>query len=278
MITAETFALGERQLGKQVHLHDGVWWVKTAPFYFKPVHEFHPFAPRCAKPHPLQALMGYSHQVAAPSQATRLLRSNILQGEDLQNFSLERLPGKKRNNVRQSIRNCRVQHVMDIEPFLDEMKRINISQALRFEATDGKGDYLPAAYYEQQTAQWREDMLKLFRHPGHRFIGAFVEDKLAAYVDLIEIETTWMFGAVKSSDDYLPYRPVDALYFTILTMASQCEDCQRVVNGGGNERESLTHFKSQFLLKSVLCPYYSRTLLPLETLRKLRNRIKRLRG
>lgn len=270
MITVETFAREEQRLGKQVHFHDGVWWVKTAPFYFKPIHEFHPIAPKSAKPHPWRALMGYSHQVADPSQATRHLRCNILQGDDLRSFSLDRLLPPKRRIVRQGIKNCRVEHVIDVEPLLDEMKSINISQALRFEAADGKGDYLPAAYYEQQTAKWREDMLKIFRHPGHRFMGAFVEDKLAAYVDLIQIEDTWMFGAVKSSDDYLSYRPVDALYFTILTMASQCPECNRVVNGGGDERESLTRFKSQFLLKSVLCPYYSRILLPMEKLRKLR--------
>lgn len=274
MITVDTFAQEEQRLGKTVHFHGGVWWVKTAPFYFKPIHEFHPIAPKSAKPHPWLALMGYSHQVADPSQATRHLKCNILQGDDLRYFSLERLPGKKRNQVRQSVKNCRVEHVSDVEPLLEEMKSINISQALRFEAMEGKGDFLPAVYYEQNTAKWREDMLKIFRHPGHRFMGAFVADQLAAYVDLIQIEDTWVFGAVKSSDDYLSYRPVDALYFSILTMASQCLDCQRVVNGGGDERESLTHFKSQFLLKSVLCPYFSRTLLPMENLRKLRDAIR----
>lgn len=274
MITVESFAQGERQLGKSVHLHDGVWWVKTAPFYFKPILEFHPIALKSAKPHPWLALMGYSHQVADPSQATRHMKWNILQGDDLRHYSLERLPGKKRNQVRQSVNSCRVEQVSNIESLLEEMKIINISQALRFEASDGKGDFLPPAYYERNTAKWRQDMLKIFRHPGHWFMGAFVADKLAAYVDLIQIEDTWMFGAVKSRDDYLSYRPVDALYFTILIMASQCQDCNRVVNGGGdNERETLTHFKSQFLLKPMVCPYYSRTLLPLDKLRKLRERI-----
>ena len=274
MITEELFAREDLRLGKTVYYHDGIWWVKTAPFYYKPINEFHPMPPKSAKPHPLRALMGYSHQVPDHSQATRHLRYNVLQGDDLRRFSLEHLPSPKRRVVRQGIKNCRVEHVTNIEPLLEEMKNTNVSQALRFEAMGGKGDYLPADYYEKHTLKWREDMLKIFRHPGHWFMGAFVGDKLAAYVDLVQIEDTWMFGAVKSSDDYLSFRPVDALYFTILTMASHCPDCNRVVNGGGDERESLTRFKSQFLLKSMLCPYYSRTLLPMEKLRQLRKLIK----
>ena len=50
-------------------------------------------------------------------------------------------------------------------------------------------------------------------------------------------------------------------------MASQCDVCKKVVNGGGfDERESLTFFKSQFLLTPVDLPYYTRTLLPIESL------------
>lgn len=270
MIAEETFACEEGRLGQQVHLHDGVWWVRAAPLYYKPVDEFRPFAPGSAKPHPLRALLGYSHQVPDSDQATRLIRRNVLQGDDLEGFSLERLGGKKRNQVRMGLRDCRVEALSQSDALFEQMKLINISQARRFEAVGESGTFLPPEHYELHTSQWREGIERLFSHQGHQFVGAFVGDTLAAYVDLIQIENTWAFGAVKSGDEFLKHRPVDTLYFTILSMASQSEGCTRVVNGGPDgERASLTHFKEQFLLRVVSVPYYSWTLLPMERLRSL---------
>lgn len=272
MISETTFAQEERRLGKQVHCHDGVWWVRTAPFYYKPVCEFRPFAPGRARPHPLKALLGYSHQVPDAVQGTRCGRWNVIQGEDLRGFSLERLRGKRRNLVRAGLRDCRVEFVDPVDPLLEEVRAINISQAKKFEQAEAYGTFLPSEYYEIHADRWREDMRRIFGHAGHRFVGAFVGDRLAAYVDLIQVEDVWMFGAVKSLQDDLPHRPIDALYFTILHQAAQSTECNRVVNGGGeDERESLVHFKGEFFLKPTVIPYYTRTRLPLDKLRRLRD-------
>lgn len=274
MISEETFAKEESRLGKQVHFHDGVWWVKIAPFYYKPVHEFRPFSPKSVRPHPLKALGGYSHQVSDSTQANRYVRWNVIQGDDLRLFSLERLNGKRRNMVRGGMRDCQVKMVDQIGELLEEIRVINVSQAMKFENAGEGGTFLPSEYYNIHEAKWREDMLKIFSHKGHQLVGAFVEDKLVAYIDLIKNEDTWMFGAVKSNDEYLKHRPVDAMYFNILSMAVQDSECKRVVNGGGyDERESLTRFKGEFFLKPVSLPYYSQTLLPLDGLRKLKSRL-----
>ena len=275
MISEETFAKEEKRLGKQIHLHDGVWWVRAAPFYYKPVHEFRPFPPKSARPHPLEALLGYSHQVPDSAQATRCVRMNVLEGNDLSSFSLDRIRGKRRNLVRMGIKNCRIEALTQSDALLDQMRLINISQAKKMESSGESGTFLPPEYYELHASKWREETLKLFSHQGHQFIGAFVGDTLAAYINLVMIEDTWLFGAVKSCNEYLPHRPMDALYFTALSMASQRGECSRVVNGGGNERESLQHFKREFLLTPVSVPYYSWTLLPIEWLRSLQSRITR---
>jgi hypothetical protein len=176
--------------------------------------------------------------------------------------------------VRGGMRDCQVKIVDQIGELLEEMRVINISQAIKFENAGESGTFLPSEYYDKQAAKWREDMLKIFSHKGHQFVGAFAGGKLAAYIDLIKIEDTWMFGAVKSNDEYLKHRPVDAMYFNILSMAAQDSECKRVVNGGGyDERESLTRFKGEYFLKPVSLPYYSQTLLPLDRLRKLKSRL-----
>jgi len=278
LISEETFAQEEKRLGKQVHFHDGVSWVRTALFYFKPVHEFRPFPPKSARPHPLKALLGYSHQVPDPTQATRCLRQNVLEGENLRRFSLDCLKPAKRRAIRRGLKDCVIELYRPSEQNLEHMRLINISQAKRFEGSGESGTFQPAEYYELHATQWREGIIRLFSHQGHQFIGAFVGDTLAAYVDLIQVEDTWIFGAVKSCNEYLQHRPVDALYFSILSMASQSGDCSRVVNGGPDgERKSLTYFKEEFLLRVVSVPYYSRTFLPMERLRSLQSRITRRR-
>lgn len=275
MISEETFAREEKARGKPVHCHDGVWWVKQAPFYCKPIHEYRPFPPKSARPHPLKALVGFSHQVPDPAQATRFVRMNVLQGEDLRNFSLERIKSKRRNLVRMGMKQCRIEALTQSDALLEQMRQINIMQARKLESAGGGGSFLSSDYYDRHAARWREETQSLFRHPGHRFIGAFVGDALAAYVNLVQIEDTWLFGAVKSSSEYLARRPVDALYFTALTMASQCGDCKRVVNGGGDERQGLAHFKGEFLLTPVSIPYFTQTFIPLDALRKLKTAMSR---
>lgn len=275
MISVENFAREELRHGKKVHFHDGVWWVKVAPFYYKPVQEYHPFPPKSVRPHPLRALLGYSHQVSDTTQATRLVRMNVCQGEDLRRFSLERINGKRRNLVRMGLKSCRIDALTRSDALLEQMRLINIGQAKKLESAGERGSFLPSAYYDKHATRWRAETCKLFSHPGHQFVGAFVGDELAAYINLVMIEDTWLFGAVKSGREHLACRPVDALYFTVLSMASQSGTCSRVVNGGGAERESLVHFKEEFLLKSVPIPYYSWTLLPLSMLRAVKGRITR---
>ena len=274
MITEETFAKEEKKIGKHVHFHDEVWWVRTAPFYYKPVNQFRAFPPNSAKPHPLKALVGYSHMIHDALKSTRSVRMNILDGEHLERFSMDTLKSAKRRVVRNGLKDCQIRSYLPTDAVLEQMRVINISQAERFESGGESGTFLSPKYYEHHVTQWRKDILNLFSHKGHQFIGAFVGETLAAYIDLIQIEDTWMVGAVKSRNEYLKHRPVDALYFSILSMASQCGECKRVINGGGNlERESLTRFKGEFNIKPVLLPYYSKTILPIEELQTLKRRI-----
>jgi hypothetical protein len=275
MISEETFAREEQRLGKQVHFHDGVWWIKAAPFYYKPVHEFRPFPPGSARPGRFKALLGYSHQVPASDRATRHVVWNMLEGDNLKMFSMEKLKPAKQRAVRKGQRECIIQPISPTEENLEQMRLANISLAERCVGVRDPTSFLPADYYTTHAAQWREDMLKLFGHRGYKFIGAFVEGVLVAYINLITVEGTWIMSAIKSVTESLHHRPVDALYFSILSEASQVSrfgECQRVLNGGGDhERESLARFKAEFMLLPVRVPYYSRTLLPMERLRQLKS-------
>jgi len=277
MISEEIFAREERRLGKSVHYHDGRWWVESAPFYYKPIHEFNPFPPKSARPRPIKAVAGYSHQVPVPAMANRQVVYNVLDGDNLRKFSMESLKPAKRRAVRKGQKDCVIDFITPTDENLEQIRLCNISLAERCEGVREPGSFKPASYYMEHASQWREDIMALFHHKGHRFVGAFVDNKLVAYINLIIIEDTWSFSAIKSITEHLEHRPVDVLYFSLLTQASQASvsgECKRVINGGGiDELESLARFKADYMLLPVAFPYYSHTILPLDTLRRLKSLI-----
>lgn len=261
-ITEKVFADAELERGKEVHLSDGVWWLKKAPFYYRPLNKMRLIKPGSAKPKFFKALLGFSYRVESPVSRGYDLNFNMLCGENMNDYDIDKIPSKKRNQVRKGIKSCEVRLVEDITPLLPEMKTINILQAKRFDSMGEFQDYLPAEYYETNEEKWRKEMLQVYSHPGHSFIGAFVDNALAAYIDLIQIEDCWEFGAVKSHDEYFSFQPVDALYFHVLRAASRNPHCRFVINGGGNtERESLTKFKMQFLLNPTTVHNYTYSLV-----------------
>lgn len=274
MISEQVFADEEVRIGKQVHHHNGIWWSKIAPFYYKPVHEFRPFEPGSSRPHPMKALLGYSHQVSTDEHANRHLSWNIIQGEDLTSFSMDRLKPAKRRAVRRGLKDCNVLPLDPSEYNLEQMRLMNISQARRFEGVRKEGTFKTSDYYSHKASTWRSEIKKLFGHKGHQFWGAFFDDILIAYIDLVKIEDTWMFSAVKSHTEHHNHRPVDVLYYTILSDASQNESCARVINGGpSGSPESLIYFKEQFFLRSTSLPYFTNTMFPLHKLKNAYNRL-----
>lgn len=278
MITEEEFARDEARLGKSVHFHMGRWWVRAGPLYCKPVHEFRPIRRGESRPALLGSLYGYSHQVPDDHTAVRHVAWQLIKNDALRTFDLRRLRPEKQRAVKKGLRGCQVRQLDGSPELLEQMREINIQQAKRFAEAGEAGTFLPADYYERHRERWRADISRYFSHRGHEFLGAFVGDVLAAYVDLIRIEDTWMFGAVKSRTDMLGHRPVDALYFTILSMAAAPEECTRVVNGGPDgARESLIRFKEEYGLRISRVPYFSRSLLPVDHVKLVARRLRRRR-
>lgn len=272
-ITEDAFAADELRNGKKLHQHNGIWWIERVHFYYRPLNKMRICTPGKVAPRFGKSLLGYSFRVSNPISNGNEIIYNILQGDQLKDYDLKKITSPKKSQVKQGLTNCSVKVIHDITPYLQQMKDINVYQALRFDNLGAPKDYLPATYYEKQEERWKQDMLTNFSHTGHFLIGAFVGEKLAAYIDLIILEDTWEFGAVKSHDDYLPYRPVDALYYHILHTASLNPYCKYVLNGGGkDERETLTKYKSKFLLHPTALHYYTRSIVP----NKLASLVKKL--
>lgn len=262
-VSEDDFARDELRNGKTLHKKDGIWWIEKVKFYYGPLNKMRVCSPGKESPNPFKALVGYSCRVNEKTGNGEDYVYNILSGDNLKNYDLGKIKSPKKSQVKQGLNNCKVRLIQDVTPYLQQMKAININQAIRFDNMGAPKDYLPASYYDTYEEKWKNEMMGHFDHAGHFLLGAFVDEKLAAYIDLIILDNLWEFGAVKSHDDFLPQRPVDAIYYHILHTASLNPHCNFVINGGGaDERETLTKYKSKFLLEQTTVHYAVRSIVP----------------
>ena len=254
MISELTYVEERQRAGCRTHYHDGIWWQQPWPLYAKPVFDFRAFPPGTARPLRVRALFGYSHQVAEAHMGNRSLEYMILEGEDLSSFSLDRLPAKKRNQVRKGLKQCEIQPLEAIESWLEHIREIYISQAQRHtEFHDAPAT--PPSFYVNHADRWRKRELRYLTGAGREVWGALVEGRLVGFLVSRQVEEVRVIEKVKSHSDYLQCCLSDGLYFTVLAETARQGTCRRVVNpgvrGGGLDR-----YKEQFLFKRTEVPLY----------------------
>lgn len=254
MLTEDEYVQQQMSLGRRFHEHDGVWWQEIYPFYCKPVFIYTAFDPKSAMPKRRRSLLGYSHQVVTPEKGNRSVPFMVLEGEDLRQFSLARIKSVKRNQVRKGLKSCAIRLIDDLEPILESMRQINVSQSIRQE---GKfGAEAPVSRYIAQADQWRAQVRREFALCGREWWGAFVDGRLAAYMVTYQVDRLRVIEKVKSHTEHMKHCVVDALHYTVLEAASRELTCQRIIDGRP-QHQSLNHYKEQFLFKSKDYPYYS---------------------
>ena len=266
MLTEAEFVEQQRSLGCRIHEHDGVFWEEVYPFYCKPAFIYKPFDRGEAKPARLRSLLGYSHQVRNPQQGNRSLSMMVLEREGFDGFCLQKLPSKKRNQVRRALEQCVIQPITDIEVNLERIREINVSQAMRHE--HGAGAETPVSRYTKEAEEWRAQMRREFAFEGREWWGAFVDGVLTAYLRTYQVEKIRVIQQAKADTASLKFHPMDALYFTVLSSAAADPTCQSIVNGDP-KHASLNHFKEQFLFRAVEYPYYSSNAWLVETAKRL---------
>ena len=243
----------QRLLGWKIHENAGVYWRQKNSFFAQPVFEFRPFSVGFSVPKKIHSLLGYVHQVPDARQANKIVQFMGMSGETIRSYSLNQLDGKKRNKVRQGLKNCAVKAIEDIALHLEEMRQINISQASRLMG-DVRFDTAPSAYVKNAEA-WKQKMKTLFALPGRKWWGAFVGGKLIAYVVTLHIEDIVFFDTTKTHTEAFRFRPTDALYHTILEYLATDKTCARIMNSQVS-RPSLDEFKQQFLFRATPVYYY----------------------
>lgn len=267
MLSESEFVEQQRVLGCRIHKHDGEFWEETYPFYCRPAFAYKIIEKGAARPACLHSLLGYSHQVPRLEHGNRTLTSMALERNHLEGFSLQKLPSKKRNQVRRAMDKCLIQPILDIEMYLERIREINLSQAIRQE--NGAGAETSAKRYTEEADAWRTQIRREFTvGVGREWWGAFVDGNLAAYIRTYQVDSIRVIQQAKADSAYFKSYPMDALYFTLLSKATEDSSCQCIVNGSPLHK-SVNHFKKQFLFREVTFPCYSSNAWLLEAVKWL---------
>jgi hypothetical protein len=269
MLTEAQYAEQQRQLKRKIHEHDGIYWEQPYPFYCRPVFFMTAFQVGAAKPHPLKSMLGFSHQTTDSSKATDYKSFMELNREDLNDYSIQKLLPKKRSQVRQALKTCEVKLIPNLnDEVIERIRQINIEQAVRQES--GYGAETPSARYIKEKEEWKEQIQREFSLHGREWWGAYYEGSLIAYIKTHQIGGIRIIEQTKTHTQYLKQKPMDALYYSIIEMASKESTCFKIINGTPLH-PSLNIYKEQFLFKEVKYPYFSSNY-------KMVNSIKRLIG
>lgn len=249
---AEDFINQQIKAGYKIHFHQGVWWEKVAPFFYKPVLPYQEISPRESRPRLARSFFGYNHCVPDSRYAKKVWPVTFLCEEKLKNFSIRKLSLKTKRSVRKGLKNVNVRRIEIIDNVIEDMKDICISTAER--TKHGK----PPHYYLKNYNEWKVYIFRLFNLPNREWWGAFCEGKLVAYIYAYKIGDTMYVDTHKSHTEFLKLKPNDALYFTFIEYCKNLLDCNSVNSGDWNKiNKGVNVFKMKYGFEKVDLPVYT---------------------
>jgi hypothetical protein len=261
-MTSEEFVKQQIAAGYKVHFHDGIWWQRRAPFFYRPVNFLQKFNPGEVKPKISKSFLGYSHLVTDDQYANNYNPMAIMSNDMLNEFSLNNIEASKRKRIRKGLRLTTVRRIDNITDVIEDIKNICISMAKRTQHG------LPPEYYVGKYDKWKSFMMREFSLPSREWWGVYYDNILVAYRYDVLIDNTMFFLATKSHTDYLHACPNDALMFTFIEYCKGLPDCKELNAGDWNPKSSINAFKELFGFRRVDLPVYKKQNTLVNTAKK----------
>ena len=250
---AEEFIKQQITTGHEIHFNKGIWWQRIAPFFYKPVVQFQETMPGKSAPAFFKSLSGYSHLVSDKKLANKYWSVMLLDHEKKKEFTIKSLSSSKRAQVRKGLRLTEIKKIENIEPVIEDIKNICISQARR--TLHG----LPPEYYIKHYKKWRIWITKEFNLPKREWWGSFYQGSLIAYNYSVQVDDAMAIYTAKSHTDFLDKCPNDALVYTFLDYCKSLDNCKKIIYGEwSREAGSLNEFKRKYGFERVDFPVYAK--------------------
>ena len=246
-MTIEEYAKQQIKSRIRVHFNKGTWWIQVKSFYCWPLYLFQKIEPKKSFPILYKAFIGYEHMVPNESVANAILPIMCL--ENVKDYSLEKLPKKRRQIIR-GLERVKIKRISDVNELINDGYKINVSAAPKQHWAGNHSSLL-------DFRKWKERINQAFSFPAIEFWGAYNDkNKLIAWLKAYQVENTMFISEEMSHADYLTLYPNDALLFTFINRCKEVKDLGRITFGLWCRKRSLNKFKESLGFKKVDFPIF----------------------
>jgi hypothetical protein len=230
----EELAREQAAAGERVHLHDGVWWRDLRYGFCHPCFSLREIDHREVRPLIMRSPAGYMHVAAAGSPVNSVCR--LILRERMQQYSLQQVDKKKRNEVRAGLARLEVRPVTHLEDLIRDGYGVYVSCR---ERTAWGADKTRRSAYES----W---ITRAFRRPKRMVLGAYRQGKLVAFMLPSVVYNVACISYIASHTDSLSAYPNDALYHAFLCIARQTPGIEIANFGPISSKATLDNFKLHY--------------------------------
>jgi hypothetical protein len=227
----EEVARQQAEVKERVHFHRGVWWRHARALFWLPSVQYKEIDHDTSWPHPLKALVGYTHIAKPGSPCNGFFRAIVR--ERMPSYSIAVLSHNRRRTVRKGLAQLQVRPVERLDQFI----------------RDGFDVY--RSWHER--VQWGRDksslpvfegwMSRVFRTPHQLVLGAYLKNKLVAFTLPYAVRHFATQEFVASHSDFLSYNPTDVLFHAFMCIARQTRGVEMADFGPVSRKPTLNSFK-----------------------------------
>jgi hypothetical protein len=212
-MTIDKYAAFQRANGMKLAKVGGIWWAEVRPFFFRPLLPYAEICPNSDK-YPLKSRIGgIKHAVPLGQKSNS--RMNFFAFDDLQNYSLNRLKDKRRNEINKGIKHFSAKRIEEAEEFINEAYEVYTSF---FKKTSY--NYLKKRLDKEYFSIWAK---RIFDYPEIMVIGAYNNQRLAAISLSYSIENVIIYATYFSNEVGYKLQAGDFMVHTVREAAALTE-------------------------------------------------------
>ncbi|HPG40673.1 MAG TPA: hypothetical protein PLP19_16265 [bacterium] len=231
-MTLDEYALYQQANGVHTSKTDGVWWAEVKPCFYRPLLPWTVVKPGSVNYPPKYHIGGIQH--AIPQEIPGNSYINLFFLNDLQNYSLESLCHKRRNQVKKGLNHFTSKQITDSREFKEQAFQIYV-------------DFYHRTHYGYKKDRLHRDHFNawadtLFANPKILILGAYHQDKLSAVNTSYQVEDTIIGSSFFADTTSLSLGISDFFMHTIREIAAS-SDAASIFYGWATGEKGLDDFK-----------------------------------
>ncbi len=231
-MTIKEYAACQQANGIKTLETDGIWWAEVKPCFYRPLLPWTVINPSCAHYPPKSHIGGVQHAVPPEEPCNSCL--NLFFLDDLQDYSIEKLCHKRRNQVKKGLHHFTSKKLTDSNEFKDKAYKIYI-------------DFYQRTHYGYKKDRQQRDHFNtwadtMFANPKFLILGAYQENQLSAVNISYQVEDIIIGSTFFADTNSLSLGVSDYLLHIIRETAAK-SNASRIFYGWATGERGLDEFK-----------------------------------